>query len=79
MATRSLPPALWDSLEDVPGVVENRLGGRVRDLRLRVSTRHPMLLEGRADTYYSRQLAYRLALEALGGEEGELTNEIQVR
>jgi hypothetical protein len=38
-----------------------------------------MLLEGRADTYYSRQLAYRLALEALGGEEGELTNEIQVR
>jgi hypothetical protein len=55
--------------------VESRLGGRVRDLAVRV-TGETVVLEGKCATYYTKQLAQHAALGVL--EHEQLENAIVV-
>jgi hypothetical protein len=55
--------------------IESRLGGRVRDLAVRVTGRR-IILEGRCATYYTKQLAQHAALGVL--EDELLENNIVV-
>jgi len=55
--------------------IESRLGGRVRDLAIRVRD-ETIVLEGRCATYYTKQLAQHAALGVL--EEEQLENAIIV-
>ncbi|NOX56180.1 MAG: BON domain-containing protein [Planctomycetes bacterium] len=56
-------------------LVRSRTGGRIRDLRVEV-TSGEIILSGRTTTYYDKQLATHAALAAL--EDLSLTNEIEV-
>ncbi len=56
--------------------IESRLGGRVRDLAIRVSG-ETIVLEGSCATYYTKQLAQHAALGVLENEQ--LDNAIVVR
>jgi hypothetical protein len=55
--------------------IESRLGGRVRDLAIRVRG-ETVVLEGRCATFYTKQLAQHAALGVL--EEEQLENAIVV-
>lgn len=55
--------------------IESRLGGRVRDLAIRVRG-ETIVLEGRCATYYTKQLAQHAALGVL--EDEQLENAIMV-
>ena len=55
--------------------IESRLGGRVRDLAIRVLG-NTIVLEGRCATFYTKQLAQHAALGVL--EEEQLENAIVV-
>jgi len=61
--------------ECVERLVRSRTGGRIRDLRVEV-TSGEIILSGRTTTYYDKQLATHAALAAL--EDLSLTNEIEV-
>ncbi len=62
--------------EQLEQMVQCRVGGRVRDLRVQV--RHGgVVLQGRTTTYHAKQLAQHAAME-LGGLP-VLANEIEVR
>ena len=61
--------------ECVERLVRSRTGGRVRDLRVEV-TSGEIILSGRTTTYYDKQLTTHAALAAL--EDLSLTNEIEV-
>ncbi len=64
------------SLEQLQALVQRRLHGRVRDLRLLVQD-HGLILQGQASTYYAKQLAQHAALEITG--LAILANDIEVR
>ena len=55
--------------------IESRLGGRIRDLAIRVRG-EAIVLEGRCATYYTKQLAQHAALGVL--EDEQLENAIVV-
>jgi hypothetical protein len=55
--------------------IESRLGGRVRDLAVRV-VGETVVLEGKCATYYTKQLAQHAALAVL--EDEQLENAIAV-
>jgi hypothetical protein len=55
--------------------IESRLGGRVRDLVVRV-VGQTVVLEGQCATYYTKQLAQHAALAVL--EDEQLENAISV-
>lgn len=55
--------------------IESRIGGRVRDLAVRVSG-NTIVLEGRCSTYYSKQLAQHAVLGVI--EDENLENDIVV-
>ena len=63
------------ALEEIERRVLERSGRRVKDLRVSVF-RGQVLLEGRTDTYYGKQLAQHGALELV--PEGMLENAIDV-
>jgi hypothetical protein len=56
--------------------IESRIGGRIRDLMIRVSG-NTIFLEGSCATYYSKQLAQHAALGVI--EDENLENDIVVR
>jgi hypothetical protein len=68
----STPGAEAARLEEL---VQARLSGRVRDLRIRVRD-HGLILQGQARTYYAKQLAQQLAMTA--SALPVLANEIEV-
>jgi hypothetical protein len=61
--------------ERLQALVQQRLGTRVRDLRI-VVRRQGVILEGRAPSYHAKQLAQHAAMEL--GELPVLANNIQV-
>ena len=61
--------------ERLEALVQERLGTRVRDLRI-VVRRQGVILEGRAPSYHAKQLAQHAAMEL--GELPVLANNIQV-
>ena len=68
-------PTYTIALEEIERRDLERSGRRVKDVRVSVS-RGQVLLEGRTDTYYGKQLAQHGALELV--PEGMLENAIDV-
>jgi hypothetical protein len=64
-----------DRTEELEALVQNRLGGRVRDLRLVVRP-NGVILQGRTATYHAKQLAQHAAMEVSGLRV--LANDIEV-
>ena len=64
------------SVEQLEALVQRRLHGRVRDLRLLVGGQG-LTLQGQTSTYYAKQLAQHAAIEITG--LAILANEIEVR
>lgn len=63
------------SLEQLEMLLQRRLIGRVRDVRLLVRE-HGLILQGQTTTYYAKQLAQHAAIEITGLPI--LANEIEV-
>lgn len=63
-------------LESLEALMQRRLGGRVRDLRVSVRDKG-LILQGRASTYHAKQLAQHAASELAGLPI--LANDIEVR
>jgi hypothetical protein len=63
-------------LEQVQGLLQQRLRGQVRDLRI-VVRETQVVLQGIAASYYAKQVAQQLVFDALGAIA--LVNEIEVR
>jgi hypothetical protein len=57
-------------------LIQDRLGGRVRDLRILLRSAG-IILQGRAATYHAKQLAQHAAMEVAG--RPILANDIEVR
>ncbi len=64
------------SVEQLEALVQRRLHGRVRDLRLLVGDQG-LILQGQTSTYYAKQLAQHAAIDITG--LAILANEIEVR
>ncbi len=64
------------SVEQLEALVQRRLQGRVRDLRLLVGDQG-LILQGQTSTYYAKQLAQHAAIDITG--LAILANEIEVR
>ena len=64
------------AVEQLQALVQRRLNGRVRDLRLVVRDQG-LILQGRTSTYHVKQLAQHAAIEITGLTI--LANEIEVR
>ena len=62
--------------DHLEGLVQRRLGNRVRDFRLVVRT-NGVILQGRASTYHAKQLAQHAAMELV--PLPILANDIEVR
>jgi hypothetical protein len=60
MQLEPLPSSQEASLEEL---IQRRLGGRVKDLRV-VRSGTGIVLQGRAPTYYAKQLAQHAIMEA---------------
>ena len=78
LAGNAAVPGWSGSLDEFHTFLKSRLGGRVQDLRLEKTSERCVILQGRTNTYYAKQLAQQAAMEALGTEV-ELSNEIVVR
>ncbi len=65
-----------EHLDSLEASILHRLGGRVRDLHVRVCGAG-IILEGRAATYHAKQLAQHAAMELAGLPI--LANDIEVR
>jgi hypothetical protein len=76
--TCELPPGVGHApdIDQVEVHVRCRLGGRVRDLQV-LGRDNGLVLKGFAPTYYVKQLAQHLVMEAT--EMPILVNEIEVR
>jgi hypothetical protein len=64
------------SEENLEGLIQRRLGGRVREFRL-VMRANGLILQGWAATYHAKQLAQHAAMEIAGLPI--LANDIEVR
>ncbi|OYW25179.1 MAG: hypothetical protein B7Z55_00040 [Planctomycetales bacterium 12-60-4] len=64
------------SVEQLEALVQRRLRGPVRNLRLLVGDQG-LILQGQSSTYYAKQLAQHTAMEITG--LAILANEIEVR
>ncbi len=62
--------------EHLETMVQRRLAGRVRDLRLRLH-KSGVILQGRANTYHAKQLAQHAVMEL--SDLPILANDIDVR
>jgi len=63
-------------LDSLEALIQHRLLGRVRDLRVRVRE-NALILQGHAATYHAKQLAQHAAMELAGLPI--LANDIEVR
>ena len=61
-AVRSDEKAPADLVEYITTLLQNRLGSRLRNLRVRVED-GGLILEGQASTYHTKQLAQHWAME----------------
>lgn len=52
-------------LEVLESILQHRLSGRIRDLRVRVEDGE-LILQGQSTTYYAKQLAQHLAMQEAG-------------
>jgi len=66
-------PARLDAVE---AMVQSRLGGRIRDLRVLVRD-NGVVLQGRVPTYHVKQLVQHAVMEC--GDMRILANDIEVR
>ncbi len=64
------------SVEQLAGLVQRRLHGQVRDLRLLLRDQG-LIVQGQTSTYYAKQLAQQAVMEITG--LAILANEIEVR
>jgi hypothetical protein len=64
-----------DAMTELEGLVTQRLGAQVRDLRI-VINEQGVRLRGRTETYYAKQLAQHVVMEAT--DVPILANEIEV-
>lgn len=62
-------------LEELEGLVQCRTSGRIRDLRIEAYSDR-VVMSGRTNTYYAKQLAQQAAMELAG--LGQLRNDIEV-
>lgn len=62
-------------VQDLEAHLQRRLGGRVRNLRV-LLRKNGLILQGRASTYYAKQLAQHVAMEL--GQLPILANDIEV-
>lgn len=69
-------PILHDLADRLPGHIERRTGGRVRDVHVTCSW-GVLILQGRSRTYHAKQLAQEAALDLAGGRY-DLANQIVV-
>ncbi len=76
MSSQTLFETLSLPIEHLEAVVQRRLGGRVRDLRI-VPRQNGIILQGRTSTYHAKQLAQHAAMELAGVPI--LANDIEVR
>jgi hypothetical protein len=54
-----------EHLESLEVLIQRRLGGRIRDLRV-IARDKGIVLQGRTSTYHSKQLAQHAAMEISG-------------
>lgn len=66
------PSSLQDQVEKL---IRSKTGGMIRDLRVNVQDEE-IVLSGRTNTYYMKQLATHATLDFVQG--AELTNQIEV-
>lgn len=76
METPLLTVDVSEKEEELEMLLQNRLGGRVHDLRV-ILRADGMILQGYASTYHAKQLAQHAAMEA--ARLPILANEIEVR
>jgi hypothetical protein len=76
METPLLTVDVPEKEEELEMLLQNRLGGRVHDLRV-VLRPDGMILQGHASTYHAKQLAQHAAMEA--ARLPIVANEIEVR
>jgi hypothetical protein len=62
-------------LESLESLIQHRLGGRIRDLHV-IARDNGIILQGRAATYHTKQLAQHAAMEISGMPI--LSNDIEV-
>lgn len=62
MSTNVIGGAVLPHQEHLESLVQRRLGGRVKDLRIVVRS-NGLILQGRATTYHAKQLAQHVAME----------------
>ena len=71
-----MPTILASAIELVEAHVQSQLSGRVRDFRLSLRD-NGLVLQGHAHSYYAKQLAQHIVMEAL--DAPILANEIEVQ
>ena len=76
MSSSTLVETLSLPEEHLEAIVQRRLGGRVRDLRI-VFRQNGIILQGHTNTYHAKQLAQHAAMEVAGVPI--LANDIEVR
>jgi hypothetical protein len=75
MPVELLMPSVLAEQERLEGLLQRRLGNRVRNLRVQVLPRG-IVLRGRTTTYHAKQLAQHAAMEL--ADRPILANDIQV-
>jgi hypothetical protein len=75
MSTSVIAESIIPQLEHLESLVQRRVGGRVRDLRLLVRP-GGIILQGRTATYHAKQLAQHAAMELT--RQTILANDIEV-
>jgi hypothetical protein len=75
MPVELLMPSVLAEQERLEGLLQRRLGNRVRNLRVQLLSRG-IILRGRTTTYHAKQLAQHAAMEL--ADRPILANDIQV-
>jgi hypothetical protein len=76
METSLVGEDLLQKEEDLEILLQNRLGGRIRGLRI-LLRQNGVILQGLASTYHAKQLAQHVAMEVAGLPI--VANDIEVR
>jgi hypothetical protein len=76
MTASLIEEPITSQTDHLEGLVQRRMGHRVRDFRLVVRP-NGVILQGRAPTYHAKQLAQHAAMELVGLPI--LANDIEVR
>lgn len=65
MSTNVVPTSVPTEEEHLEGLMQRRLGNRIRDLRV-LTLPTGLILQGRATTYHAKQLAQHAAMDLTG-------------